>query len=113
LPDGGPGAALLLALGNGKAYLLDRADLGGIGHPLAEQKVGDGGYVFSPAAYRLGQNMLVAFHIDGAVCPGKTHDDGLMALRISGGPQPALQSAWCANLDGQGAPHRHHKRRYG
>ena len=38
LPDGGPGTALLLALGNGKAYLLDRADLGGIGHPLAEQR---------------------------------------------------------------------------
>ncbi len=27
-----------------------------------------------------------------------------MALRISGGPQPSLHTAWCANLDGQGAP---------
>ncbi len=103
-PDGGPGAALLLAVGNGKAYLLDRADLGGIGHPLAEQKVGDGGYVFSPAAYRTGHDMLVAFRVGGPICPGKIQDDGLMALRISGGPQPSLHTAWCANLDGQGAP---------
>jgi hypothetical protein len=104
LPGGGPGTALLLALGNGKAYLLDRADLGGIGHPLAEQKVGDGGYVFSPAAYRAGHDMLVAFRVGGPICPVKIQDDALVALRISGGPQPSLHTAWCANLNGQGAP---------
>jgi hypothetical protein len=104
LPDGGPGTALLLALGNGRVYLLDRADLGGIGHPLAEQKVGDGGYVFSPAAYRSGRDMLVVFRVGGPICPSKMQDDGVMALRISGGPQPSLHTAWCAKLDGQGAP---------
>ncbi len=104
LPDGGPGAALLLALGNGKAYLLDRADLGGIGRPLAEERVGDDGYVFSPAAYRSGRDMLVAARVGGSICPGEKNDDRLVALRISGGPQPALHAAWCAKLDGQGAP---------
>ena len=104
LPDSGPDTALLLALGNGKAYLLDRADLSGIGHPLAEQKVGDGGYVFSPAAYRMEHDMLVAFRVGGPICPVKIQDDGLVALRISGGSQPSLHTAWCANLNGQGAP---------
>ena len=104
LPDGGPETALLLAPGNGPAYLLDRADLGGIGHPLAEQKVGNDGYVFSPAAYRMGQDMLVAMRVGDAICPGEKNDDRLVALRISGGPKPALHTAWCADLKGQGAP---------
>ncbi len=104
LPDGGPVTALLVALGNGRAYLLDRAELGGIGHPLAEQMFAGGGYVFSPAAYRLGHDMLVAFQIDGPVCPGEIHDDRLLALRISSGPPAAMRTEWCAGLRGRGAP---------
>ena len=72
--------------------------------PLAEQKVGNDGYVFSPAAYRMGQDMLVAMRVGDAICPGKKNADRLVALRISGGPQPALHTAWCADLNGQGAP---------
>src|SRR5271166_783663 len=104
LPDGGPGAAVLFALDkNGTAYLLDRANLGGIGHPLLAQKVADGTVNTSPAAWRMGQDMMVTFQADGSSCPGDAGGLGLVALRISGGAQPAMHTAWCAKLRGQGA----------
>jgi PQQ-like domain len=104
LPNVGSGTrALLLALGIGEAYLLDRVELGGVGHPLVEQKIARG-YVFSPAAYRFGPDMIAAFRVDGPICPGDTHRDGLMALRISGGPPAAMRTEWCAGVDGRGAP---------
>ena len=54
LPDGGPGSALLFALDkNGKAYLLDRANLGGVGHPLLAQQVGDLGLLANTSRRRL------------------------------------------------------------
>ena len=68
LPDGGPGTALLLVLGK-TGRICSIAASGGIGHPLAEQKVGDGGYVFSPAAYRSGRDMLVVFRVRGSDLP--------------------------------------------
>jgi PQQ-like domain len=115
LPDGGPGAALLVALtGDGTAYLLDRADLGGIGHPLGVQAVAADQIAASPAAYRDGHDMLVAFQaaaLSPAICQGKvaatkpggpTSPPGLVTLRISGTPQPAMHIAWCAELSGEG-----------
>jgi len=63
-------------------------------------------YVFdgtSPVAYRSGHEMLVAFRIDGPICPGKTNSDGLMALRISG-PPAAMRTEWCSGVDSVGAP---------
>jgi PQQ-like domain len=104
LPNGGPGTALLITLGGGKAYLLDRSDLGGIGHPLAVQQVGGGAITGAPAVYHAGQDILVAVRADDPFCPGESLDAALVALRISGGPQPAMHRAWCAKLDGRGAP---------
>jgi len=105
LPDGGPGTALLIALGHSKAYLLDRTELGGIGHPLAEQKVDlGGGIVGSPAAYRAGHDIMVTFRASVPVCPVETPGAGVVALRISGGPPAAMRAEWCAKLDGRGAP---------
>jgi hypothetical protein len=52
----------------------------------------------------MGRDMLVAMRVGDAICPGEKNDDRLVALRISGGPQPALHTAWCADLNGQGAP---------
>ena len=39
LPDGGPGLPAVALNKDGTAYLLDRANLGGIGHPLLVQEV--------------------------------------------------------------------------
>jgi outer membrane protein assembly factor BamB len=102
--DGGPAAALLIAFGGGHAYLLDRANLGGIGHPLGVQQVAEGAINSSPTTYRAGHDVIVAFQAGGPSCPGEAPDAGLVALRISGGPQPAMHTAWCAGLDGWGSP---------
>ncbi len=104
LPAGQDHAALLLALGkDGKAYLLDRADLGGVGHPLAVATVADGPIITAPAAYPDGSDVLVALQARAASCPGGAHGAGLLALRISGGAHAAMRTAWCAGLDGRGA----------
>ena len=59
LSDGGPHPALVITFArDGKAYLLDRADLGGVDHPLDAQTVAAYGIVTSPAAYRIGQDTM-------------------------------------------------------
>ena len=105
LPDSGPGSALLFALDkNGKAYLLDRADLGGIGHPVLARQVGELGLLTntSPVAWRIDEDMMVAFASFTSTFPGA--GGGVTALRISGGAQPAIKTVWRARLYGLGAP---------
>lgn len=105
LPAGRGMAALLLALGkDGNAYLLDRADLGGIGHPLAVRPVAQGRIITAPAAYRVGRDVLVAFQALVPACPDGAQNAGLAALRVSAPGRDGLQVAWCAALDGRGAP---------
>lgn len=66
LPGGGPHAAVLIAFAReGKAYLLDRADLGGVDHPLDVQTVAEYGIVTSPAVYRMGRDTIVAVQARG------------------------------------------------
>ena len=104
LPDGGPGSALLFALNkDGTAYLLDRANLGGTGHQLLVQEVAKGPVNTSPAAWRMGHDMMVTFRATSSSCRGGPGEGGVLALRISGGAQLALRTAWCAKLSGQGA----------
>jgi hypothetical protein len=105
LPDSGPGSALLFALDkNGKAYLLDRADLGGVGHPVLARQVGELGLLTntSPVAWRIDEDMMVAFASFTSTFPGAR--GGVTALRISGGAQPAIKTVWRARLYGLGAP---------
>jgi hypothetical protein len=108
LPDGGPGSALLFALDKtGKAYLLDRANLGGVGHPLLAQQVGGSGLLVntSPTAWGMDRDVMVAFAGFTSTFPGDVVAGGSMtALRISGGAQPAIKTAWRASLYGLGAP---------
>jgi PQQ enzyme repeat len=99
------GRALVLALGkDGKAYLLDRNNLGGIGGQLAAETVSESRIITSPAAYRVGDDVFVAFQAPGAHCPqpGRGHD--LTVLRITAGPTPAMSTAWCGALHGRGSP---------
>ena len=59
----------------------------------------------SPAAWRMDRDIMVAFPGFRSTFPGvAVAGCGVMALRISGGAQPAIKTAWCANLYGQGAP---------
>jgi len=105
LPEGGPGSALAFALDKlGNAYLLDRANLGGIGRPLLVQNVANAPVNTSPAAWRLGHDIMVTFRATGPTCPGGAGGGGVLALRISEGEQPSINMAWCAKLSGRGAP---------
>ncbi len=104
LPFDVGGRRLLLALGkDGNAYLLDRANLGGIGGALATEPVARGAIVTAPARVPVGDGMLVALRGRGAMCPG-SGGSGLIALRIAGGARPSVGTAWCAALDGRGSP---------
>jgi hypothetical protein len=101
LPEGGPHSALLITFAReGKAYLLDRAELGGVDHPLDAQTIAQSGIITSPATYRVGHDTMVAFQATGSSCPAGKEGAGVMALRITGGPQPSMQTAWCAKLLG-------------
>ncbi|HLI22870.1 MAG TPA: hypothetical protein VKV32_17235 [Stellaceae bacterium] len=100
-----PGAApLVLALGkDGKAYLLDRNNLGGIGHALAEREVSPRAIRTATASYTVGEAVYVAFEGPGSDCPAGSSGRGLTVLKITASP-PAIATAWCGAVDGRGAP---------
>jgi PQQ-like domain len=99
LPDG---ARRLLALGkDGKAYLLDRNDLGGIGGALAVRRVARGAIITAPVTYRLGGQTFVTYRAPGALCPDGRSTTAVAALAIS---PAALHPVWCSPIDGRGIP---------
>lgn len=102
-----PGASpleLLVALGkDGKAYLLDRHNLGGIGGSMLGMRVSSDAIRTSPAVLASANEALVAFQGTGVGCPRATSGD-LVALRIAAGSPPALSIAWCAAANGRGSP---------
>jgi hypothetical protein len=100
-----PGIEGLLALGkDGKAYLLDRANLGGIGGAIEIGQAARGVIITAPAAYPVRDAMFVAYQARGAVCPTGSYTSGIGALAATADPGHRLYSAWCARLDGRGAP---------
>jgi hypothetical protein len=105
LPSAGGGTQpAVLALGkDGRAYLLDRRKLGGIGAAVATAAVSTGPIRTSPAAYPVADGVMVAFQGRGARCPPGERGD-LTVLRLPGGSPPALATAWCGAMSGAGAP---------
>jgi len=96
---------LVLSLGkDGKAYLLDRQNLGGIGGQLAVETVSERRIITAPAAYPGADGLLVAFPGQGAHCPRDTRGRGLVVLQIRAGSPPAIGTSWCASLAGEGSP---------
>ena len=96
--------AMLVALGkDGKAYLLDRNNLGGIGGQLAAQTVSNDAIRTSPAAYPLGNDMMLAFEGPGSQCPSSSRGEGLTVLKIHGGSPPTMTTAWCGAVNGRGS----------
>jgi len=102
-----PGASpseLIVALGkDGKAYLIDRATMGGISAALARLEVSRGPIINAAAAYTTTQGTYVVFNGRGVGCPdGRVGD--LTAIRIGAASPPTLAVAWCATQQGRGSP---------
>ena len=94
----------VLALGkDGRAYLLDRDNLGGIGGALAIADVAGSAIRNAPAAFPVASAMFVAFQAPGMRCPSRGRND-LVVLKIAGGAQPSISTAWCAASIGLGSP---------
>jgi outer membrane protein assembly factor BamB len=98
------GVKLVLTLGkDGKAYLLDRSNLGGIGGAAAQGEVSPRAIRTAAAVYPLGDAAMAAFEGAGSSCPSGSSGKGLTVLKITGKP-PAITTAWCGAVDGRGAP---------
>ena len=96
---------LMLALGkDGKAYLLDRSSLGGLGGPLAVRQAARGVIITAATTYPVRDAVLVAYQARGAICPNGAYVSGIAALAVTREAGNRLYSAWCARLDGRGAP---------
>jgi hypothetical protein len=96
--------SFVLALGKDrKAYLLDQKDLGGIGGQLLSETVSEAAILTSPATYRVGNDVFVAFEGRGARCPPPGNGEGLIVLKIAAGSPPKMTTAWCGALRGRGS----------
>ncbi len=94
-----PGATpsqLVVSLGkDGNAYLLDRANLGGVSAPVAQAQVSASAIIQAAGTYRTAQGTYVVF------C-GNTTD--LSAFRIGPASPPTITSAWTVSQSGRGSP---------
>ena len=105
LPFDLAGRHYVLALGkDGKAYLLNRDNLGGIGGALAVAEVSGSAIRNAPAAFPVAGAMFVAFHASGMRCPSLRGRNDLVVLKITGGAMPSISTAWCGASVGLGSP---------
>jgi hypothetical protein len=96
---------LIFAMGKtGEAYLLDRDDLGGVSGALASAQVATNIAITSPAVFNADDAVFVVLQGDGAHCPPGKPGQGLIALKIRTDPAPAMQTAWCGSVGGNGSP---------
>ena len=104
LPAQNGNQPLILALGkDGKAYLLDRNDLGGIGGSLATEVVAQHAIITAPATFPTKDGVFVVFQGHGARCPRPSRDTGVTALKIRPGSPPSMTTAWCGAMRGAGS----------
>jgi hypothetical protein len=97
--------ALILALGkDGRAYLLDQNDLGGIGGSVAVQTISRQPLRTAPAVYSVAGSTYVALQGPGVSCPAPASDHQLTVLKISAADRPTITQAWCGKVRGAGSP---------
>jgi PQQ-like domain len=94
----------VLALGkDGYAYLLNAANLGGVGHAIQNLQVSNSVIITEPTIYETKTDTLVAFtNFNGS--PADCSGNNLTMLKVTAGVNGALSVAWCAALSGGGAP---------
>jgi hypothetical protein len=97
--------AFVLALGkDGRAYLLDQNNLGGIGGSLAVQTISQRPLRTAPAVYSMAGSAYVALQGPGVSCPLPASAHQLTVLKISAGDRPTITQAWCGKVSGAGSP---------
>jgi hypothetical protein len=97
--------AFILALGkDGRAYLLDQNNLGGIGGSLAVQTVSQQPLRTAPAVYSMAGGTYVALQGPGVSCPTPESNHQLTVLKIGVGERPTITQPWCGNVSGAGSP---------
>jgi PQQ-like domain len=97
--------AFILALGkDGRAYLLDQNNLGGIGGSIAVQTVSRQPIRTAPAVYSTASSVYVALQAPGVSCPTLSYNHQLTVLKIAVNEQPTIAQAWCGNVSGAGSP---------
>ncbi len=103
LADGsGKTTASIIAFGkDGDAYLLNRANLGGIGGAATIVHVDGGAIITGPAVYATPNGDMVAFTNANPVgCSGS----GIMMITLSPSAASPISVDWCAAYSGNGAP---------
>jgi len=97
-------AQRVLALGkDGYAYLLDAADLGGIGNELNKLQVSSSRIVTAPAVYKTATATLVAL-TNNSTATSDCSGGNLLVLKITADAVAPIAPLWCALLSGAGAP---------
>jgi outer membrane protein assembly factor BamB len=96
---------LVLALGkDGRAYLLDQNNLGGIGGSITAQAVSHLPIRTAPAVYSMNGVAYVALQGPGVSCPTPQSEYQLTVLRITAAERPTITPAWCGKVSGAGSP---------
>ncbi|MDA8387494.1 MAG: hypothetical protein M0Z58_02370 [Nitrospiraceae bacterium] len=112
LPRSRPSRLIVVLGKDGKIYLLDRDNLGGVGGQVAAARVAASAIIGSGAAYETARGTYVVFSGKGIHCPpgrsGRSGRSGrmgdLVAVRIVPGAPPSIETAWCARQHGRGSP---------
>jgi outer membrane protein assembly factor BamB len=104
LPTRNGATPFILALGkDGKAYLLDRKNLGGLGGSVVAEMVSPAPIRTAPAMFRSASGVFVAFQGPGLRCPRQSPDNNLTVLKLTAEPAPRIDTAWCGSVDGDGS----------
>jgi hypothetical protein len=105
LPFSAGNQAFILALGkDGRAYLLDQNNFGGVGGGLVAQTVSPRAIRTAPSVYSMNGATYVAFQGPGVSCPAPQSEHQLTALKIDVGERPSIAPAWCGKVTGAGSP---------
>jgi hypothetical protein len=105
VPGATPANYVMALSKDGHMYLLDSANLGGLGGQLVDFVVSAGnGTLTSPTAYTSGQRVHVALNTAGSLCPGGAVGRALMSVVLPAGAPPRPQITWCVPIGVNTAP---------
>lgn len=105
VPGATPSKLVVAIAKDGHMYLLDAANLGGMGGQKADFMVSNGSMTLLtvPAAYTTAKGVHVVFSVrsGAAKCPaGQASGHVMMSVLIPKGSPPAPSVAWCAGVSG-------------